>query len=144
MKAVNNTIRSDEKFISRIKQRLENLLVSGFPYFITFTIKPEYDGISSENLVRSIKKALGGAVGYLFNEDYGKENCRLHFHAVASFAEQLNYTTILEKYKYGSVNFKPVIIKKEKALREYLLKTTLHATKKTTGTIYRSRRKNDV
>lgn len=140
--AINNLNKSYEKMNSRLKKRLEKLLKEEFAYFITFTIAPEYyNELDYNKYLRKIKKALGSASGWVLNSDYGSENERLHFHAVASFKDQLDYNTILEIYTYGSVNFKRIYSKNEKALREYLIKTLNHATKQTASKIHYSRLK---
>lgn len=140
-KSVQNTRRSWDNYVSRIKKRIERLLELPHSYFVTFTISPEHYGNEVATYIRSIKKALGGAVGWLFNVDYGTMHGRLHFHAVAGYTEQLDYSILLEYYKYGAINIKPIIQKDEKSLREYLLKVVNHTIKGTAGTIYRSRTK---
>ena len=141
-KAIINLNKSYEKMNARLKKRLERMLKHEHTYFITFTIAPAYyDELNYNNYLRKIKKALGSALDWIVNSDFGSENERLHFHAVASFKEQLDYNTILEIYKYGSVNFKPIYAKNEKAIREYLIKTLNHATKQTASKIHYSRLK---
>lgn len=140
--AIDNLNKSYEKMNGRLKKRLEKLLKEDFVYFITFTIAPEHYNESNYNkYLRKIKKALNSALGWVLNCDYGSENERLHFHAVASFKDQLNYNTIYEIYTYGSVNFKRIYSKNEKAIREYLIKTLNHATKQSAGKIHYSRLK---
>ena len=140
--AIRNLNKSYEKMNARLKKRLEKLLKNEFVYFITFTNAPDcYNELDYNKYLRKIKKALASASGWVLNSDYGSENGRLHFHAVASFNSQLDYNTILEIYKYGAVNFKRIYSKNEKALREYLIKTLNHATKQTASKIHYSRLK---
>lgn len=140
--AINNLNKSYKKMNTRLKKRLENLLKKDYVYFITFTIAPEhYNELDYNKYLRKIKEALKSASGWVCNSDYGSENERLHFHAVASFKGQLDYTTILKIYTYGAVNFKPIYSKDEKSIREYLMKTLNHATKQSAGKIHFSRLK---
>lgn len=144
-KAIINLNKSYEKMNARLKKRLERLLKDEFVYFITFTIAPDYYNEQDYNkYLRKIEKALGSALGWVLNSDYGSENGRLHFHAVASFKGQLDYNTINSIYHYGAVNFKRIYNKNEKSIREYLMKTFNHATKQTAGKIHYSRLKIKV
>lgn len=138
-KAVYNTRNSWKKFVSRLKTRFERMLEYPYSFLITFTIAPEYYELNKKTYIRKIKEALGGASEWVFNEDYGTENGRLHFHALASFTEQIDYTIIEKIYKYGSVDFLEVKNKNEKALREYILKLINHSLKNSASTIFRSR-----
>ena len=140
-KAIINLNKSYEKMNARLKKRLEKMLKKDYVYFITFTISSEHYGYDYNTYLRKIKEALNSASDWVLNSDYGSENERLHFHAVASFNYQLDYTTILEIYKYGAVNFKPIYAKNEKSIREYLMKTFNHATKQSVGEIHYSRLK---
>lgn len=140
-KAIYNLNKSYERQNSRLKKRLERILKGEYAYFITFTIQPEHYGYEYETYLRKIKEALASASSWVLNSDYGSENGRLHFHAVASFTCQLDYNTINSIYHYGAVNFKLIYNKNEKALREYLIKTLNHATKQTAGKIHYSRLK---
>lgn len=142
-RAINNLNICYQKRDSRLKKRLEKYLKNENTYFITFTISPKYDHLKYNTILRKIKKALAraSALGWVLNSDYGDLNERLHFHAIATFIGQLDYNTIIYIYQYGSVNFKKVYNKNEKALREYLLKTFNHTVKQTIGKIYYSRSK---
>jgi len=110
-------------------------------YFITFTISPGNYGKALVTYSDKIKEALRGASHWLFNEDYGETNSRLHFHALASYPAKLDYTTIISIWQYGNVDFRPVYNKDERSIREYLTKITRHAVKATAGKIWRSRHK---
>ena len=115
------------------------MLHNEFTYFITFTIAPKYYELKYNTYLRKIKEALGGASAWVVNSDYGNINERLHFHCVASFYSQLDYNTLNNIYKYGSINFKAIYNTNEKALREYLNKTFNHTIKQTAGKIHYSR-----
>ena len=139
--AIDNLNKSYEKRNSRLKKRFKKILQQEFTYFITFTIAPANYGLNYDTYLRKIKEALQCASDWVLNSDYGDEGGRLHFHAVAAFPSQLDYNTVTAIYQYGSVNFRPIYAKNEKALREYLLKTLNHATKQTSGKIHYSRKK---
>jgi hypothetical protein len=138
-KAINNLNQCYERRNNRLKKRLKQMLEQEHTYFITFTIAPKYYGLKYNTYLRKIKEALGGASAWVVNSDYGNINDRLHFHCVASFNSQLDYTTLNEIYKYGSINYKPIYSMDEKALREYLMKTFNHTVKQTAGKIHFSR-----
>ena len=138
-KAIDNLTKSYQRRDSRLKKRIEQMLEQEHTYFITFTIAPKYYDLKYNTYLRKIKEALAGASGWVVNSDYGNINDRLHFHCVATFKSQLDYNTLNSIYKYGSINFKPIYNKNEKALREYLNKTFNHAVKQTAGKIHYSR-----
>lgn len=142
-KAINNLNKSYKKRNARLKKRLEKMLEQEYVYFITFTIAPAHYHYAYDTYLRKIKDALNyaNASCWVLNSDRGSDNERLHFHAVSSFNTQLDYNTINRVYNYGSVNFRPIYAKNEKAIREYLLKTFNHATKQSAGKIHFSRLK---
>lgn len=137
--AINNLNKSYQRRDSRLKKRLEQMLDQEHTYFITFTIAPKNYGLKYNTYLRKIKEALGRASGWVVNSDYGDKNGRLHFHAVATFVSQLDYTTLNDIYKYGSINYMLIYNSNEKAIREYLNKTFNHAVKQTVGKIHYSR-----
>lgn len=137
--AIDNLNQSYERRNSRIKKRLEKMLQQEFKYFITFTISPQNYGLKYNTYLRKIKEALASASGWVVNSDYGDINGRLHFHCIATFYDQLDYTILNDKYQYGSINYEPINRPNEKGLREYLNKTVNHTIKQTTGKIHYSR-----
>lgn len=141
--AINNLNKSYQRRDSRLKKRLEKMLKNDFTYFITFTIAPAHYGLNYDTYLRKIKEALNtaNASAWVLNSDYGDENNRLHFHCVATFGRQLDYNTINVIYQYGSINYRLIYNKNEKALREYLNKTYNHAIKQSAGKIHYSRLK---
>lgn len=138
-RAITNLNKSYYRRDSRLKKRLENMLQNEHTYLITFTIAPKNYGLKYNTYLRKIKEALGNASAWVVNSDYGTINDRLHFHGVATFESQLDYNTLNNIYKYGSINYKLIYNKNEKALREYLIKTFNHAVKQTAGKIHYSR-----
>ncbi len=139
-KAIINLNQSYYRRDVRLKKRLEYMLQKEHTYFITFTIAPKYYDLKYNTYLRKIKEALGGASAWVVNSDYGNVNERLHFHCVATFNSQLDYNTLNNIYKYGSINFKAIYNTNEKALREYLNKTFNHTVKQTVGKIHYSRK----
>ena len=97
-RAITNLIKSYQRRDGRLKKRLEQMLEQDHTYFITFTIAPKNYGLKYNTYLRKIKEALGGASGWVVNSDYGNINDRLHFHCVASFHSQLDYTILNNIY----------------------------------------------
>jgi hypothetical protein len=142
--AINNLNKSYYRRQSRLKKRLEQMLEQEHTYFITFTIAPKNYGLKYNTYLRKIKEALITASDWILNSDYGDTNGRLHFHCVASFKAQLDYTILNNIYKYGAIDIMTIYNKNEKAIREYLNKTLNHALKQTVGKIYYSRQKKQM
>ena len=138
--AVDNLRNSYFKFITRINARVRALLKCPYVYFITFTIAPEYEDVPYHKVVRKIKETLRLSLSFIFNEDYGSKNGRLHFHGIVATHDILDYTKYLEIYQYGAINIKPITVFNEKALKEYVLKQQLHMTKGTAQRIYKSKK----
>jgi len=134
-KAVENTRRSEQKRHSKIKKRITFIIEQPFSYFITFTLTNDYLKLNFNTYTKKIRQSLKGSKLWIANSDYGSKNDRLHFHAVACYIDQLDYNTVLSVWQYGSVDFKPIIRKDEKSIREYILKTTNHALKLSVGRI---------
>jgi len=134
-KAVENTIRAEQKRHSKIKKRIAFILEQPFSYFITFTLTNDYLNLKFNTYTKKIRQSLKASKLWIANSDYGSKNDRLHFHVVACYTDQLDYNTILSVWQYGNVDFKPIIRKDEKSIREYILKTTNHALKLTVGRI---------
>ena len=129
------------KRLVRLKKRIANLLEYKHPYFITFTLNERSLGRNLGTYKRKITSTLEHVevIDFVYNIDYGKTNERLHFHAIASFNEPLDYTQLYQIWKYGAINIKPIIIKDSEALKRYITKQTEHAVKKTAGKIFYKR-----
>jgi len=142
-KAIELDNQSHYKRYSRIKKKVNEILTYDYTYFITFTLHDKGLKRDKEYLIRKIKEAIGSASLYIANEDYGSERGRLHFHALACFNEQLDYTIpdnyVNEKWKYGTVDFKPIHTKNDAAITKYLTKLTNHTVKETAKRIIYSR-----
>jgi len=140
-KAGNNTRYSNYCIYRNMRKRVSNILSHKHSYFITFTIKDDSLGLQRDTYRRKIKEALGTASEWVANEDYGKINGRLHFHAFVGYDYDLDYTTITDIYKFGAVNFRKTYDINDEAISKYLLKLTLHALKETANFIFYSRKK---
>lgn len=140
-KAINNTIKSHEKFYTRIRKRVKRIIQQEHSYFMTFTLKDQALDLHQRTHIKKITETLASlsVIDYVLNNDYGDKNNRLHYHCVACFSFQLDYTTFYETYKYGAVNCRAIIKKDLKSITEYLLKLTNHALKKTSAKIWRKR-----
>ena len=125
-----------------VHNRTKTILNDEYVYFITFTLSDANLKLSFNYLIKKIKEALRSASLYIANEDYGSERGRLHFHALASFNEQLDYTKtnpIGQVWGYGEIDYQPIHTKNDEALSKYLTKLTSHAYKKTAKKIIFSR-----
>lgn len=144
-KAIKNLNNSYYKRMTRLNKRIESMLKSDKnAYFVTFTIAPEYEHISYNQVVRKIKEALSEASNYIMNADYGKLNGRLHFHALIETDYNIDYTSFNAIYTYGAINYAPIKVKNVQALREYILKQQLHMEKQTASKVYVSRKKSTL
>jgi len=128
---------------TRVKKKVKQILEYENKYFITFTLQDKYLTRDKKYLMRKIKEALSQASLYIANEDYGSKNGRLHFHALASFNLQLDYTTkdnyVHSIWKYGNIDFMKIYNSNDEAITKYLTKLTNHAIKSTAGKIVYSR-----
>ena len=138
-KAINNTIKSHQKFYTRIRKRIKRILDQEHVYFMTFTLNDRSLNKTQRTHIKKITETLvsGSVIDYVLNNDYGDKYNRLHYHCVACFNFQLDYTTIIDIYKYGAVNIREIVKKDLKSISEYILKLTNHAVKKTTAKIWR-------
>ncbi len=129
-KAVNNLYKSDYARLTRLNKRINYMLNQNYCYFITFTLTNKYLNLNIKYLERKIKEALNksGASMWLLNRDYGLKNGRLHYHAVVSYTNKLDYNDLLALYVYGSINIREIKDKNTVAIRNYLLNHTIKQT----------------
>lgn len=139
--AITNHMRSDWNRTARLNKRVQEILEQPIAYFITFTLNNEHIDLKDTTIRKKIALTLrhAKATTYLYNRDYGKNNNRLHYHALAGFNLQLDYNIINSIYTYGAINIKQIHIKNEEALKRYITKQQLHASKQTASKIYYSR-----
>lgn len=140
-RAINNTNKSSEQFYTRIRKRIKRILTQEHVYFMTFTLNEKSLNLKQRTHIKKITETLASrsVIDYVLNNDYGDQNSRLHYHCVACFNFQLDYTMIYDIYKYGAVNVRQIVKKDLKSIAEYILKLTNHATKKTTAKLWRKR-----
>jgi hypothetical protein len=138
-KAVTNTLKSERKRRSNISKRVKKMIEQKHAYFMTFTLSDKHINKKQDTHVRKIKEALSHAstIDWVFNNDYGDQTERLHYHAVTCTPLQLDYTKIIQIYKYGAVNIKEITKKDVKSISEYLQKLSNHALKKSVIKIWR-------
>lgn len=141
-KAINNSIKSEERYRSRIKQRVEQMLTQPYCYFFTYTLSNENIDLPQEQHIKKIKATLSQANLYMINNDYGTQTERLHYHALASFNHEYN-TIQMHKYQLGHTSVKPIKDKNAKSLYEYILKLSNHVTKRSVAKIWRSKNKSN-
>jgi CRISPR/Cas system-associated endoribonuclease Cas2 len=134
-KAIYNTRKAHEKQITNIKKRVSRIIDEEHSYFITFTLHDKALKLSQRTHIKKITETLASrsVIDYLLNNDYGDKNNRLHYHAVACFNCQLDYTTFDKIYQYGAINIKKIHNKDNKSISEYIQKLKNHAIKKTTA-----------
>lgn len=137
-RAVDNLNQSYYRRLTTLNKRIRYMLKNEHSYFITFTLRDDCLNFKKNTIERKIKEALNksGASGWLLNRDYGSINGRLHYHAVASYNERLEYTDIVALYGYGSIDLKLITRKDIIAIRNYLVN---HSIKQTASKIMMSR-----
>lgn len=136
-KAIDNTRKAHEKQHTRIRKRVSRIIEQEHSYFITFTLDNDHLELRQQTHIKKITETLasGSVIDYLLNNDYGHKTNRLHYHAVACFNCQLDYTILQEIYQYGSLDIKKVYKKDTKSISEYIQKLKNHAIKKSTAMI---------
>lgn len=140
-KAIKNTIKSHEKYHTRVRKRVARIIDQEHSYFITFTLDNKHLALKERTHIKKITDTLasGSVIDYLVNNDFGDKNNRLHYHGVACFNCQLDYTKLQEIYQYGALQIDKIYNKDLKSISEYILKLTNHAVKKTTAKIWRKK-----
>ena len=139
-KAIDNTIKSEQKYRSRIKKRTEQILTHNYVYFMTYTFNETSLNTTTEKQhIKKIKATLSQATLYMINNDYGTLNDRYHYHALASFEHEY-ITTFMDNWQYGYTKIKRIITYDAKSIYEYIMKLSNHATKKAVAKIWRSKK----
>jgi hypothetical protein len=120
------------KLQARITERINYMLTGENPvFFLTFTYDDEHlpDSIHEYDTQQHIIEyfqAHKGVISYVANTDYGKENGRFHWHAVAESLDPFDAYA----WEYGAINFKRIPRTSiTKQLTRYLIKLKRHATK---------------
>ncbi len=142
-KAAKNLLQSAKKWRARVKRKTEQILEYEDKYFVTFTFNDKGLETTQQMHLKKIRKALAEASLWILNEDFGTQTGRLHYHALVSYDQQLNYNDLISLWPYGSVNIIPIHTPNAKSLRLYLMKLSQHATKGSAKKIWFSRIKYD-
>lgn len=122
------------KRTNRLKQRIENMLLSGNCIFLTLTFNDETlnNTTSKQRRVFVSRYLKTFNCKYVANIDFGKENHREHYHAIIC-ADSINY---LLWNKYGAINGERIRNKDLQSdktkLAKYICKLSNHAIKETT------------
>ena len=128
------TIRLNNAFnhkSSRLQKRINKILNDdNLHLFITFTFDDKHlynlnDDSKRQAVRRWLKKYCSN---YVANVDYGGKNGRIHYHAVVSCINNIDFKT----WKFGAINFKKIINNDNKRLALYVNKLTNHALKEST------------
>lgn len=139
--AIKQRFRCYDKALSNLKRRVQITLEGANVYFLTYTIAPKYDNIQPKTVHRKIKEALAGASYWVLNPDIGDKTNRLHFHALASFDDPLDYQQYNNTYPYGAINIQKIYKQNDTAISKYIAKVQNHAIKNSALKISYSRRK---
>ena len=139
-KAIFQTYSAYSSMQNRLKKRISNQIILDNTYLITFTINDNYITTDIKQLIRSLKKILREtSEQYLFNIDYGDINERLHFHALVTFLDKLDYKEYNHNWIHGTTNYKLITVRNESNIRLYLTKLTKHALKNSATQIFYGR-----
>lgn len=137
--AVENTMKSASNRLYRLRKRVKRVIQEPNAYFFTFTLDNRHLNRNHITIERKIKETLGNASDYVINNDLGSLNERLHYHGVASFDFQIDYTTLSRIYKYGAINIQKITSYRDKAITEYISKLSNHAVKNNVSRLVRKR-----
>ena len=131
--------------VTRLKNRIADILLFGDCIFLTFTFTDEKlsntTALTRKVMVKRYLTDLN--CPYVANIDFGKKNHREHYHAVVGI-DKVDYS----KWKYGAINGIKIRNQTEDLTRiaKYIAKLTNHAIKETTkrSVIMYSRKKFEV
>lgn len=111
----------------RLQNRINDMLAKDCLFLtLTFTDKvlQKTTKDTRRQHVRRFLRQFG--CKYIANIDFGDKNNREHYHAIIQISE-IN----AKLWDYGAINFKPIVVKNEKALSKYIAKLRNHAIKET-------------
>lgn len=121
---------ADSNIVSRLRSRIELMLNLGECIFLTFTFTDNSLATYSTDYLRLCVKRFLNLYSslYVANVDYGKENGRIHFHAVA-LTGHVNF----KAWKFGALNAQRIhSVEDSLCLARYVSKLTNHALKEST------------
>lgn len=125
-----NRAHLDSKIISRLRSRIELMLNLGECIFLTFTFTDRSLAVYSTDYLRLCVKRFLNLYSslYIANVDYGKENGRIHFHAIA-LASHVH----LKSWKFGALNAERIHTSEDSlCLARYVGKLANHSVKEST------------
>lgn len=120
----------DSQIVTRLRSRIELMLNLGECVFITFTFTDRSLAVYSTDYLRLCVKRFLNLYSslYVANVDYGKENGRIHYHAVA-----LTSHVNLKSWKFGAINVKRIYSPEDSlCLARYVSKLANHSVKEST------------
>ncbi len=121
---------ADSNIVSRLRSRIELMLNLGDCIFLTFTFTDNSLAKYNTDYLRlCVKRYLNlYSALYIANVDYGKENGRIHFHAVA-LTGHVNF----KAWKFGALNAERIhSVEDSLCLARYVSKLVNHALKEST------------
>lgn len=125
-----NRACSDSRIITRLRFRIELMLNLGECIFLTFTFTDRSLAVYSTDYLRLCVKRFLNLYSslYIANVDYGKENGRIHFHAIA-----LASHIYLKSWKFGALNAERIHTTEDSlCLARYVGKLANHSVKEST------------
>ncbi len=120
----------DSQIICRLRSRIDLMLNLGECIFLTFTFTDRSLAVYSIDYLRLCVKRFLNAYSslYIANVDYGKENGRIHFHAIA-----LASHIYLKSWKFGALNAERIHTTEDSlCLARYVGKLANHSVKEST------------
>lgn len=120
----------DSQIVTRLRSRIELMLNLGDCVFLTFTFTDHSLSVYSTDYLRLCVKRFLNLYSslYVANVDYGKENGRIHYHAVA-----LTSHVNLKAWKFGAINVKRIHSTEDSlCLARYVSKLANHSLKEST------------
>ena len=120
----------DSQIICRLRSRIELMLNLGDCIFLTFTFTDNsLSKYNADYLCLCVKRFLNLYSSlYIANVDYGKENGRIHYHAIA-LTGHVNF----KGWKFGALNAERVhSVEDSLRISRYVAKIANHALKEST------------
>lgn len=120
-------IRANVMRVQRLKKRINSMLELPC-IFITLTFDNDsLDSLNDDTKRRMVARTLKSlGCKYIANVDYGAENGRIHYHAIAQI-ERMPFGV----WGYGNIDVEKIVVKNGAAISKYISKLTNHAIKKT-------------
>lgn len=128
--AINN---AKYKRVQRIKQRVNDIVMSGSAIFVTLTFTDSvFSSTNEETRKKYVKRYLKeNSSIYVANKDFGANKGREHYHAIVSTLS--NSINLSPWHQYGAINVQRVRSKSNDLIKvsKYVAKLSNHAIKET-------------